>query len=170
MTSYDSDGDGLLTREELASCPGLLAALSRYDLNGDSQISREELAARLSIVYTNGVPVVGAGCYVRYRGKPLQDAQVTYTPEPFLADSLGIGTGSTDRQGLASIRVSEDQFEDSEALPNGLWAGIYRIEITHPKVKLPAKFSGPESSLGHAVEPFTRDATGKITEFDLSSK
>jgi len=165
---YDTDGDGLLSEKELNACPGLLSALKRYDADGDSRISLEELAAKLDRVFASGTGMVSVRCSVIFRGRPLRGAHVRYVPEKFLGESVLPAEGTTDDTGDARLMVPDELMPQDQRGLRTMQPGVYRIEITHPNAKLPAKYGGEESPLGHDVDPTVRG--GSYSQFELSGK
>jgi hypothetical protein len=165
---YDTDGDSLLSEQELKACPGLLSAMNRYDTDGDRNISADEISTKLEGLLSSGVEMVSVRCFVHYKGRPLRGAQVRYVPEAFLGDSLLAAEGTTDSSGLAEPMIADELLPEDYRGLQSMQPGVYRIEITHPEAKLPARYSGQESPLGHEVDPSARG--GDDVQLKLSSK
>jgi hypothetical protein len=165
---YDTDGDGLLSDTELKACPGLLTALKHNDADGDGQISADEISAKLEGVLSGGVGMISVRCYVTLKGRPVRGAHVRYVPEAFLGESVLTAEGTTDDTGLAKPMVSDEQLPQDQRGLESMQPGVYRVEITHPDLKLPARYGGEESPLGHDVDPTARG--GDHAQFELSGK
>ena len=54
---YDTNGDGQLSEQELAACPGILRNLSIYDADGNKSVTQEEIEARLRAFFPPHVGV-----------------------------------------------------------------------------------------------------------------
>src|SRR4029079_19466459 len=61
---YDTDKDGSLNAAEVAKCPGMLAAIKSYDKDGNGLVSREEIAARIKELRSHGVGLTRVNCEV----------------------------------------------------------------------------------------------------------
>ncbi|MCA9235769.1 MAG: hypothetical protein KDA44_09875 [Planctomycetales bacterium] len=129
----DSDSSGGLDLKELRSAPGMLFGLDRVDANKDRTISRDELAQRLAFWNESTQRVFNLEVALTYRGRPVSQADVTFEPEPFLAEWLKPVTGRTDDLGRVTPRASED-------FP-GIDKGYYRVKVSGGSPSLPPKFS-----------------------------
>ncbi|MEM9658969.1 MAG: EF-hand domain-containing protein, partial [Planctomycetota bacterium] len=148
MEQADSNGDGFLSEEELtASAPGLGYNLEAIDTDGDGQLSMEEIAARIKEYRDMGVGLASTTCLVTLKGRPLPNATVKFIPEPFLGDIVEPATGTTTIDGL--VRMKADG-SDVKAVR----VGMYRVEITDPRGKVPAKYN-TETEQGIEVSGMT---------------
>lgn len=155
MKAFDKDGNGSIEGAELDACPGLKAALNQIDKDKNRKISRDELLARLTAYKSaadGGNAVTAAGCVVTLGGKPVSGAEVTFTPEPFLADVIKPVTGTTDADGNVSLQPSDGR--------TGVAFGFYRITVKGAGV--PDKYSGSASPLGAEVFEDGRSVGGPI--------
>jgi EF hand len=142
LSKYDSNGDGKLSREELKKCPGLLSAIADFDRDGDRSISGDELKSVLQGMKEDEAALVEVGCVVTHNNKPLEGATVKYVPEPFLGEAFEPAAGVTARNGTAYPSVAEEKLpEKYRGRIQGVHVGVYRVEITHPNVAVPAKFN-----------------------------
>lgn len=168
MTEFDKNGDGQLDRDELAASPALLDALVEYDLNGDKQISGEELEDRLTKMYSREISLTAADVKVTLNGKPLQGATVRFVPEPFLGENTTLpAEGVTGETGMADMSVPADKLPEELKRYRKLHAGVYRVEITHPEIELPAKYN-TNTELGFEVHPDAHGGSHAV--FDLDRK
>ena len=145
IQKYDSDGDGQLSTEEVAECPGLLAALERVDADGNGSVSYDEIEKRVKYYKSAPVIVVSGSVKVTHKGKPLSDAKITFEPEDFLGDDFKPCSGVTNDRGEAYVN------RDVDAKYPGLYLGFYRVKISKldkGKEKIPAEYN-TESTLGH---------------------
>lgn len=151
VVAMDTSGDQLLSRDELAPSPGLLAALATMDQNGDQQLSADEIEQRVASYADMGIGATSVQCLVYWNGQPLVGAEVSLMPEPFLTDSIQAGKGRTRSDGSAAL-VTEDRIP-------GLSPGLYRVVISkreNGQETIPARYN-TATELGHevTVEPTT---------------
>ncbi len=167
LSLYDKNQDGALDAEELQGCPGILAVLKVYDTNTDQKVSGEEIAAQVGSWSAKGPAMMSLECRVTLNGRPLEGATIDYTPEPYLADSLKPASGVTSGTGVASISLSADEMPKALKRLKAMYAGTYKVKITHPSAKIPPQY-GAESTLGREVSKETNPST--YDELKLRSK
>ncbi len=143
IKQFDANGDGKISGKELDKCPGLKAAIDQVDRNGDGTITAEEIAARIKAWQDSKLGRMSLGCRVTHNGKPLAGAEVKFVPEKFLGDNLKIATGKTNAAGVTMITATNGRFP-------GVPPGFYRVEITKPGEKIPAKYN-TQTILGQEV-------------------
>jgi hypothetical protein len=163
MTLYDTNGDSVLDKQELAGCPGILASLSLYDKDGDSVVNKDEVAARIGELYASRVGLTQVTARVSFQGQPLRDALVTFEPEPYLGEGISTAQGTTDQQGSAAMGIDPDEVPESLRKRKVLRCGTYKVRITHPKVVIPPKYNqdsvlGFETQLGNPFATFSLKA------------
>lgn len=166
IEQYDKNGDGLLDETELRSCPALLGALRAYDESNDKKLSGEEIAAQIKDMYERGSGMTAVDCTVTLDGSPLSGATVRFIPEKFLGEEIKPAEGVTNSSGYASMGIAPEELPKELRRHNMMRVGIYRVEITHPTRKIPAKYN-TESELGfefHETNHF------QPPEFELTSK
>ena len=152
LEDYDADGDGLLSEAELEKCPSVLEGIKRFDSGGDRQVSPEEIAARVGVWSKGRVAVMRFEPRVLLNGKPLANALVEFVPERAMAEIIKPASGVTSRSGYVEIVIAaEDLPPDTPYV--GMHMGLYKVKITHPKRKIPARYN-TETELGQEV---TRD-------------
>ncbi len=156
VTLYDKDGDQLLSESELATCGGLLAAFPKYDTTGDKRLGKEEIATRIKEMYSRGTGLMSLDCRVLLDNRPLSSATIRFVPEPFLSDHVKVAEGVTDGAGFAHLGVADDQLPQQVRGLKVVQPGIYRVEVTHPSTKLPARYN-TETTLGHELNPTEPD-------------
>ena len=153
IEQYDKDGDGSLSQTELAACPGLLPALS----DGKKKLTQEEIAAHLESMFDAEAWMISFNCLVYVNGQPLSSAAVKLTPEKFLGGSIQSGEGTTDTSGSASIAIPDEKLPERDRGLNSMQPGIFKVEITHPSLKIPSKYN-TETTLGTEVNPLSRSS------------
>jgi len=105
-------------------------------------------------------------CTVILDGGPLSGATVKFIPEAFLGSEINPAEGVTNGAGIASMSIAAAELPKELRRTAALRVGIYRVEVTHPMKKLPAKYN-TESELGfdfHAgdhVQPPTFNLVSK---------
>ena len=145
IEEFDADRDGVLSKSEINASKSL-SFLNRnelhpLDVDQDGSVTNEEIEAKIQgFVDENRITVF---CHVFFRGQPLQDAEIRFVPETFMGPTLAEATGTANAEGLAEI---EDGGEFG-----GMVSGLYKVEITHPTVKISPKYN-TETTLGIAVD------------------
>jgi hypothetical protein len=152
MEIYDADKNGSLSKAELEKCPGMLAAVAVYDSDGSGSISRDEIVARITALRKLGVGLARLVCDVSLNGKGLKDAVVDFEPETYLGDEVMPAQGITNERGIAQIAISSDKLPASQRHLKAIHYGTYKVRITHPSIKLPAKYN-TETTLGYESRP-----------------
>jgi hypothetical protein len=108
IATYDKNGDGRLSREELAACPGILQHLSTYDTDGDGSVSASEVESEIRRLRTGGVGLTKLSITVRYNNRPLEGATVKIVPEEYLGGEVLAATGVTNPRGIAVMDLPDD--------------------------------------------------------------
>jgi len=147
MEQYDKNGDGLLDMTELKACPALLRELRAYDESKDKKLSADEIGAQIQDMYGQGPGMISLNCTVSLDGTALSGATVRFIPESFLGPEIKEATGVTNVSGTAALGVSPDELPKELRRHHLMRVGIYRVEITHPSQKIPAKYN-TETELG----------------------
>jgi hypothetical protein len=145
IEQLDKNLDGQLADAELQAAPGLAAAKDRYDADHSGALGVEEIAAGIRRWSEGQVGAAAVAYMLQLDGRPLPGAQVKAIPEPFLGEALKPATGI---DGYLAV-APEDRPANAPKLPLIL-PGLYRIEITHPSVKIPAKYN-TQTTLGLEV-------------------
>jgi hypothetical protein len=166
IEQYDKDGDGLLDKTELKACPALLKKLDLYDESGDEKLTGEEIRNKIQEMYDKGSGMTQLSCIVTMDGMPLSGATVKFIPEPFLGSKIPPAQGVTASSGDASISIAPEELPKPLRRHSMMRAGIYRVEITHPTKKIPARYN-TETELGFE---FHNQGHLEGAQFHLSSK
>lgn len=145
IEQLDANADGELSDAELQAAPGLLAAKERYDADRSGALSQEEITAGIRRWSEGQLGAAALAYAVQLDGRPLPGAQVKAIPEPFLGDAIKPAVGI---DGYLAV-APEDRPKNAPKLPLIL-PGLYRIEITHPTAKIPAKYNS-QTTLGLEV-------------------
>ena len=143
MEEYDANQDDCLDDAELAAMPGVLKYKDKYDVDQDGCVSQAEMAQRIESWSHQGVGLRTLLIEVLLDGRPLPDAEVRMIPEKYLGDGPKLATGKTDGGGGAKMSVDPQYLPEDlrQARMRGVFAGTYRIAVTHPRVKLPEKYT-----------------------------
>lgn len=144
LAQLDENGDARLDAEELAGAPGLASAAPRIDADRDGRLSGGELATQFEKYRDLRVGLRTPAFRLTYKGRPVPDAEVRFVPEPFLAGLIEPASATTDVDGLFYPQ------SEGQDVP-GVRLGYYRVLVTSPKLKIPAKYAGAESPLGAHV-------------------
>lgn len=163
LQQYDADGDGVLSRAELAACPAMLAAMDHYDRDRSGTVSKEEIADRISSWQRGGIAIVQLICKVTRDGRPVEGATVRLNPEPFLGGEIKPAVGTTRKGGMAVMEIPAEELPSDMKDVRGVHCGVYKVEITHPQQSIPARYNS-ETQLGHEV---ARDFGTPYATFDI---
>lgn len=151
QAEFDANGDGKFTEDELKKSPGLAASLAAFDGDNDGVLSVDELKAGLDLFYREGASLITLSCRVNRNGAPLEGATVTLVPEPFMGEALKPASGVTAPNGGAALSVADEEIPAAvRGKVKGAHCGIFRVVVTHPTVKIPAKY-GEQSEVGCVV-------------------
>lgn len=161
LAEYDANKDGGLDAEELAKCPGLLAAQDQIAKDANGRLTESTIAARLKAHQASEHVVKLFPCKVLLDEEPLADATITLLPEQFLGPTFKVAVGVTSREGDAVVSTEEVKAKGF----SGVYCGLYRVQITCPdaagKDRLPAKYN-TETTLGLEVAPDAEPGKGFV--------
>lgn len=149
---YDADQDGSLNLTELAKCPGMLAEANTYDVDGNGLVSQAEIATRIKELRKHGVGLTRLNCDVSVNGRGLENATVRFEPEPYLGTEIKAAEGVTNPRGVAQMAIPADQLSSDQQHLKAIHYGTYKVRITHPETRLPAKYN-TETTLGYESRP-----------------
>src|SRR5262249_29879376 len=141
---------GQLSDDELREAPGLAAVKSAYDSDHNGTLSKVEVADGIRRWAKGDSGAVAVAYIVQLDGRALPTAQVKAIPEPFLGDIVKPATG---QNGYLAV-APEDRPRNAPKLPL-MMPGLYRIEITHSSVAIPAKYNS-KTTLGLEVSSALR--------------
>ncbi|HEY4235040.1 MAG TPA: hypothetical protein VGM76_16525 [Lacipirellulaceae bacterium] len=161
---YDTDHDGELSDQELAACPGILQHRDLYDADHNGKVSRQEVEDRIRKLRSSRIGLTKLTVQVRLDGRPLASAEIKLIPEKYLGDDIKAAVGKTGSSGLAMMRIPDQDLPASQHGLIGVHYGTYKVEITHPTVKVPAKYN-TQTTLGYETE-----RGNPSVDFDLKSK
>lgn len=149
---YDADGNGSLSKGELGKCPGMLVSIAAYDANSDGSVSQEEIVNRITALRKHGVGLTRLSCDVSLNGRGLKDATIEFEPEPYLGEELKAASGVTNDRGRAQMFIDPEDLPQDQRDLKAVQYGTYKVRITHPSAKLPAKYN-TETTLGYESRP-----------------
>lgn len=167
---YDKDSDGILNPEELKASPPLVNALPAYDSDHDGSLSEEELVTGMQSWQQRGIGVTALPFTVRMDGRPLQGAEVTLTPAPFLDDAIQSATGVSDENGAGSLSMAMENRPSNvpQHLPV-VQPGLYLVEITHPTIQIPSVYN-TATTLGLEAGIAGQNPAGVVWELHSKKK
>jgi len=128
-TELDTDGNGVIDRDEIRGCPVWCSAADRLDGNGDGRIDTSEIEGRVSLYRDARDLKMALRLRFRFAGRPLANVSVRLVPDVALADIIPAIESRTGGDGVALF----------EAL-----AGAYRIAGDWPSQGLVAEPAGLE--------------------------
>lgn len=135
LRDYDKNSNGTLEGAELDACPGLKTAFGGIDTNGDKKLSEDELKARFQKYKDSESGAIGYFVQVTLDSSPLNNATITFTPEPFMGGSVREAQAQTgDDGGATSFTVN------GQPMP-GLVPGVYKVSVTKEGVAIPARYN-----------------------------
>jgi hypothetical protein len=137
----DADGDGRLSGDEVAKCGAIAGSKGLFDQDGDGVVTGDELVKRARAWQDARVGLMPYLVRVELDGKPLAGATVRLVPLKSLAASHPVASGETDAVGMASVGIADSELPDDLKSVRGLYAGIYKVEITHPRSSIPARYA-----------------------------
>lgn len=165
---HDTNGDEVLSAEELKSCPGIGCELARYDTNSDGQLTAEEIAGRIDTFLDGSARFMSFSCTVTLNGRPLQGALVELVPEDFLGTAVEPAQGTTTANGSVELSVSQDALPPANQPLKLVRPGIYQVRVTHPRVEIPPRY--------HATTELGCEVSGEASNpafplrFELTSR
>jgi hypothetical protein len=161
VADLDKNGDAQIDAEELAAAPGLKSGVRFIDVNKDDRVTGEELEARFERYREARIGLRSPGFRLVYKGRPVADAEVVFTPEPFLEGVIETARGTTDAQGIVT-----PQAEGQDLL--GMRVGYYRVQVTSPRTRIPEKYNGSATTLGADVSLGEDEASYGLVNLQLT--
>lgn len=161
LETYDENGDGSLAPGELVKCPGLAHVLPEYDANRDGSLTKEEISLGISRWSEGKMGAASWPFQVRFNGRALEGAQVKIVPESFLGGAIKPASGTAAQGGHGTLGMAMDDLPANAPRRPLVQPGLYRVEITHPSVSIPAKFNA-ETTLGLEVSSYTLSPQGTV--------
>jgi hypothetical protein len=128
--------------------------LDKYDKDSNQKVTRNEIAERIQVWTSSQLALLGATFSIRLDGRPLDGATVTLIPESYLGPDVKSASGVTNSVGLTrASHAEEDLPKTASGRPlYGVKAGTYKIQITHPSRKIPAKYN-TATEIGEEIAP-----------------
>jgi hypothetical protein len=148
VEQYDSNKDGSLGKGELSKCPGMLSVLPAYDADANGAVDATEITGRLKKLFKHGTGGTQLSCTVTRRGRPFAGAEVVFEPESYLGDHVMPAKGTTSNGGIAEMSIEPENLPERLRGFDVVHYGTFKVRITHPSVKLPAKYN-TDTQLGY---------------------
>jgi hypothetical protein len=161
ITDLDKNGDSQVGADELKAAPGLAAGARLIDVDKNGQLTREEIEARFTEYADRRIGARAHSFQISYKGRPVPDADVVFMPEPILEGLIEPARGKTDSEGLVSPQT------DGIDVP-AMRVGYYRVQVTSPKMKIPAKYETENTPLGTEVSDHDDAASYGVTPLKLA--
>ncbi len=130
IETYDQDGNGSLSREEIGECPALLASFDSLDADSSGSLSGEEIENRIRDWQTSKAALVSCRVRVLLNGRPLRNAEVRLEPVGFLQPGVLPASGVTTDQGFAQLSVAAEHLP-APTLQAMNW-GFYNVTVVGP--------------------------------------
>jgi hypothetical protein len=147
IEKYDRNRDDALSRDEWSQVPELAAVAAGYDSSGDSALSAEEIAEGIRIWQEGPVGARPVPFKITVNGRPLAGATVRLLPADFLGDAVKGASGESGPGGSGKLRLAAEDLPKNAPNMALVQPGLYRVEITHPTVKIAAKYNS-QTTLG----------------------
>lgn len=160
MSQFDKSGDAKLDATELKAAPGLAAGTRFIDQDKDGALTATEIEARFQHFREMKVGLRSQSYRLTYKGRPVPEAEVVFSPESYLEGVIEPARGTTDSGGLVTPQT------DGQKLP-GVRVGYYRVQVTSTRAKIPAKYSSPGTPLGADVSLGEDAAAYGVSELHL---
>lgn len=155
MAEFDTNHDGGLTPDEVASVPPVDANRKWYDANGDGRISTHELRNGLRDIFNPKDGLLSVSFAVTRNDQPLEGALVKFVPMPELDGAIPPASGVTDKRGSAFLNLAdEDRPKNTPPRIPVVRPGLYLVEVTHDQIKIPEEYNA-KTKLGKEVSGFT---------------
>ena len=167
LAAYDSNSDDVISNDELDQVPALKASISAVDTDKNGRISAQEIDDRVNAWKESRIGKMAAICEVTLDGKPLANAEVVLEPEPFVGSNLPSGSGTTGEDGWVGISLFSDQ--DGNARHVGMPPGWYKIRVTSPDHKIPARYNS-NTTLGCEIANYSHWENDGAVKLDLTSQ
>ena len=141
IEKHDRNADGALSKDELSSAPELASVIDTYDTSSDGALSVDEITAGIEGWHQAGVGARSVPFTVTLDGRPLAGATVRLVPADFVRDGVKPAEGTTNANGAGQFNMApEDRPKNAPNIPL-MQPGLYKVEITHPSTKVPAKYN-----------------------------
>jgi hypothetical protein len=143
----DRNGDGMLSQDEWSASPVLAAVAEQYDTSSDRTLGAEEIAEGIRYWQEGPVGARAVPFKLTFNGRPLAGATVRLVPAKFLGEAVKAASGESGPTGSGKLRLPAEDLPKNAPNMALMQPGLYSIEITHPSVKIPAKYNS-QTTLG----------------------
>ena len=171
MELYDKDGDGFIAGAELDAAGPLKASMETLDLNKDGKVSPDEIQQRVEAWQATGVGITAIQCRISLDGKPLEEATVTFEPEPYLGDGLKTAVAVTAPSGTGTPSIPKADRPNPD-WPPGIQYGLFKVRISkqlNGAESIPAKYN-TETILGQQISSDDPAVKSQMIKIDLVTK
>ena len=143
MEMFDKDGDGSIAGSELDAAPALKASMATLDTNKDDAVQEDEIVQRIESWQATGAGITSISVLVTMNGRPLDNAEITFEPTPFLGNEVKPAVGLTSPRGITSPTILKENRPTPDT-PAGMQYGFYRVRISKKSggtESIPAKYN-----------------------------
>lgn len=165
VEQFDRNGDGQLAKDEWTASPELAAVAEKYDTNKDGILTSAEIAAGIGAWQNSGMGMRSVPFSVRLNGQALSGAQVRLVPAAFLGGNVKEAIGETSQGGAGQMDLRPEDKPSNAPKMALMQPGLYRVEITHPTAKIPAKYN-TATTLGIEITSSNPDPKGVVWSLD----
>jgi hypothetical protein len=167
ISEFDRDGDGKLSKEEWGASPELTAVAKQYDTSSDGVLESDELQAGFTAWQENSAGPRQVPFTLLLDNQPLAGATVKLVPAAFFSDEIKPASSQTGPGGGGLLTLAPENMPKDAPKIELMQPGLYRIEITHPSRKIPAKYN-TETTLG--IEITSANPGPRGVHWSLSTK
>jgi hypothetical protein len=147
IAEFDRDGDDKLSKEEWGASPELSAVATQYDKSGDGTLDADELEGGFTAWQENSPGPRQVPFSVSLDNQPLAGATVRLVPAAFFSAEIKPVSSETGPGGGGLLTLAPEDMPKGAPNIELMQPGLYRIEVTHPSRKIPAKYN-TETTLG----------------------
>jgi len=167
IEALDRDGDGKLSKGEWGASPELSAIARQYDKSGDGMLDTDELQAGFVAWQENSPGPRQVPFSVSLDNQPLVGATVRLVPAAFFSSEIKPASAQTGPGGGGMLTLAPEDMPKGAPKIELMQPGLYRIEVTHPSRKIPAKYN-TETTLG--IEITSANPGPQGVHWSLSTK
>lgn len=167
IEQHDRNGDGQLAKDEWSASPVLASIAKRFDTSGDAVLDAGEISNGLAAWQLSGIGVRSVPFTVTLDGRPLGGAIVRLIPADFFDGAIKPATGQASPTGGGLLGMAPEDMPPNAPKMALVQPGLYRVEITHPSKRMPAKYN-TETTLGIEISSGNPGPEGAV--WRLTSK
>ncbi|WP_425396999.1 hypothetical protein [Aeoliella sp.] len=136
VAAADADSSASLSKQEAASLPGIASRWDRYDTDGDGALTIEEIEQRAQKWVDRDVAIGVVGFKVMHQGRQISQVSVQLVPEEVHNGAILPGMGESQEHRDGYFHIPNDLKGEKWKDRRGIQLGLYRVEVSHPKLDL----------------------------------